>query len=74
MNFNNIAIISVKGSDYRVSFFLFFWCISKDDSINTMENFNLNETCRLLLNFFFYQNIRKNEHLLSKNKERLLEK
>ena len=30
MNFNNVVIASVKGSDYRIH----FWCMSKDDAIN----------------------------------------
>ena len=34
MNFNNVAIVSVKGSDYRIH----FWYISKDDAINILKN------------------------------------
>ena len=34
MNFNDVAIFSVKGSDYRIH----FWYMSKDDAINTMKN------------------------------------
>ena len=30
MNFNNVAIVSVKGSDYGIH----FWYLSKDDVIN----------------------------------------
>ena len=39
INFNDVAIVSVKGSDYRI----YFWYMSKDDAINIMENSNLNE-------------------------------
>ena len=39
MNFNDVAIFSVKGSDYRIH----FWYMGKDDAINIMKNYNLNE-------------------------------
>ena len=44
MNFNDNAIVSVKGSDYRVH----FWYISKDDAINIVKNSDLNEKSGLL--------------------------
>ena len=44
MNFNDIAIVSVKRSDYRIN----FWYMSKDDAVNIMENSNLNEKNGLL--------------------------
>ena len=34
MNFNDVAIFSVKGSDYWIR----FWYMSKDDAINIMKN------------------------------------
>ena len=34
LNFNNIAIVSIKGSHYRIH----FWYMSKDDAINTIKN------------------------------------
>ena len=34
VSFNNIAIVYVKGSAYRIS----FWYISKEDAINMMNN------------------------------------
>ena len=37
INFNDVAIISIKGSNYRVH----FWNMSKDDAINIMNNSNL---------------------------------
>ena len=39
MNYNDIAIVSTKGNDYRIH----FWYMSKDDAINIMKNANLNE-------------------------------
>ena len=36
MNFNDVAIVSVKGSDYRIR----FWYMSKDDAISIMNNSN----------------------------------
>ena len=39
VNFNDATIVSVKGSDYRID----FWYLSKNDAINVMKNFNLNE-------------------------------
>ena len=38
-SFNDVAIVSVKESDYRIN----FWYMSKDDAINIMKNFDLNE-------------------------------
>ena len=37
MNFNNVAIVYVKGSVYRIH----FWYMSKDDAINIINNFSL---------------------------------
>ena len=39
INLNDVAIISVKGSDYRIH----FWHMRKNDAINIMKNSNLNE-------------------------------
>ena len=39
MNFHDVAIVSIKGSDYRIH----FWYITKNDAINIMKNSNLNE-------------------------------
>ena len=44
MNFNDVASVSIKGSDYRIN----FWYTSKDDAINMTKNFNLNEKSELL--------------------------
>ena len=37
MNFNDVAIVSIKGNDYRIH----FWYMSKDDAINIINNSNL---------------------------------
>ena len=37
MSFNNIAIVYIKGSAYRIH----FWYMSKDDAINKMNGSNL---------------------------------
>ena len=44
MNFNDPAIVSVKGNDYRIH----FWYMSKDDAINIMNNSDLSEKSGLL--------------------------
>ena len=44
INFNNVAIVSVKGSDNRIH----FWYMSKDDAVNVTKNSNLNENSGLL--------------------------
>ena len=38
MNFSDVAVVSVKGSEYIIH----FWCMSKDDAISIMNNSNLN--------------------------------
>ena len=48
MNFNDVAIVHIKGNAYRIH----FWYMSKDDAINIMNNFNLNEKKRCC-NLFF---------------------
>ena len=39
MNFNDIAVVYVKGNDYRFQ----FWYISKGKAINLLKNANLSE-------------------------------
>ena len=34
INFNDVAIVSIKGSDYRI----YFWYMSKSDAINRLNN------------------------------------
>ena len=47
LNFNNYAIVSVKGSDFQVH----FWYVSRNDAINIMINSNLNDKSEVL--YFF---------------------
>ena len=48
MIFNNVAIVSVKGNDYRIH----FWYIDKDDAISIMRNSNLMDK-KDTLQFFY---------------------
>ena len=44
ISFNDVAVASIKGSDYRTH----FWHMGKNDVINIMKNFNFNKKSRLL--------------------------
>ena len=44
MNFNDVAIVSIKGNDDKIH----FWHISKNDAINIMNNFSLSEKNEIL--------------------------
>ena len=48
MSFNDVAIVSIKGNDYRIQ----FWYMSIDDAINVMHNSNLIDKKGAL--YFFY--------------------
>ena len=48
INFNDISIISIQLSDYRIH----FWYISKDNAISIMDNSSLNEKTGML--YFLY--------------------
>ena len=39
MNFNDVAVVSIKGNDYRIH----FWYMNKDDAISIMNNSSLDE-------------------------------
>ena len=39
MNFNDVAIISIKGNDYRIH----SWYTSNNDAVSIMKTFNLNK-------------------------------
>ena len=45
ISFNNVAIVYVKGSAYRIH----FWYMSKDDAINIMNGSNLADKKRGVL-------------------------
>ena len=44
VNFNDVVIVFVKGSDYKIH----VSCISKDNAISIMKNYDLNEISGLL--------------------------
>ena len=48
MNFNDVAIVSIKGSDYKI----YFWYMNKDDAISIMNNSSLNKKKQDHYNFF----------------------
>ena len=50
MNFNNVAIVSIKGSDYRIH----FWYMSRDDAINITNKSNVNDKMGVLSLFLLY--------------------
>ena len=43
MNFNDVAIVSIKENDYRIH----FWYMSKDDAVKLMKNSDLNENLKI---------------------------
>ena len=49
MNFNEGAVVSIKGNDYRTH----FWYMSKDDTISIMHNSSL-MIKQEFYNFFYY--------------------
>ena len=53
MSFNDVAIVSIKGSDCRIH----FWYMSKDHAIKIMNNSNVNEKNGCVVIFFImYKN------------------
>ena len=50
MSFNDVAIVSVKLSDYRIH----FWYMSKDDAISRINDSDLNDKRDLCCKFFYY--------------------
>ena len=52
MGFNNIAIVYVKGSAYRIH----FWYMSKDDAINIISGSNLTDKRGVLQILLYVKN------------------
>ena len=48
VSFNNVAIVYVEGSAYRIH----FWYMSKDDAISIMNNYSLIDNMGVLYIFF----------------------
>ena len=44
VSFNDVAIVSIKGNDYRIH----FWCMSNNDAIVLMTNSYLKDKNRIL--------------------------
>ena len=51
MNFNDVAIVSITGNDYR----LHFWYMSKNGAINIMKSSNLKQKGSLKILFIIYK-------------------
>ena len=68
MNFNDAAIVSIKGNDYRIH----FWCISKDDEISIMINSSLNEKNRIIINCFHLSKKMSGTTYYQRNREVIL--
>ena len=66
MNFNDVAITSIKGNDYRIH----FWYMSKDDAINIMKNSNLK---KWVITIFFVIHKNESNNLLSKKQRGYVE-
>ena len=49
MSFNDVAIVSIKGNNYRIN----FWYMSKNDAIVLMTNSNLKDKKRNFVKNFF---------------------
>ena len=52
IKFDNVAIVYVKGNAYRIH----FWYMSKDDMIDVMNDFNLNEKMCVPYFLIIYEN------------------
>ena len=50
VSFNDVAIVYIKGSDYRIH----FWYMGKDDLISIMHNSNLIDKTGILQFFSLY--------------------
>ena len=67
MNFTDVAIVSVKGNDYRIHFSY----MSKDDAINIMKNSDLKKKWVIII--FFSLFIKMSETIYYKrNRETVL--
>ena len=65
MSFNDVAIVYVKGSAYRIH----FWYMSKDDAISIMNNSNLIDE-KGVFEFFFFLYIKTSEETYYQKKQR----
>ena len=70
INFNDVVIVFINGSDYRI----YFWNMSKNDAINTMKIFDLNEKKWIVINFLLYIKMNDRTNYYQRNRERILNK
>ena len=49
MNFNDVAIVSIKGNNYRIH----FWYMSKGDAMSIIDNVNVSEKKRIIIIFYY---------------------
>ena len=66
MNFNDVAIVSIKGSDYRIQ----FWYMSKVDAINIIKNSDLKKVDHY--KYFCYIKKMSGTNYYKKNRETIL--
>ena len=52
VNLNDVAIVSVKGNDYRIH----FWYTSKNNAVDITKNSNSNEKNWIIIVFIIYKN------------------
>ena len=66
ISFNDVANVSVKGSDYRTH----FWHMGKNDAISIMNNSNLNDKRGVLYFYIIITYKNQWENLFSKKQRR----
>ena len=49
MNYNDVAIVSIKGNNYRIH----FWYMSKGDAMSIIDNVNVSEKKRIIIIFYY---------------------
>ena len=68
VNFNDVVIVFINASDYRI----YFWNMSKNDAINIIKNFYLNEKRWIVINFLLYIKLNDRTNYYQRNRERIL--
>ena len=68
MKFSDVAIVSIKRSDYRIH----FWYMNKDDATNIMKNSDLIKKSGLLETFLLYMKMDDKTTYYQRNREKIL--
>ena len=68
MKFSDVAIVSIKRSDYRIH----FWYMNKDDATNIMKNSDLIKKSGLLETFLLYMKMDDKTTYYQRNRENIL--